>query len=481
MFGSSAGFRGSVASAGRFVQKPVSGRRAYDGVRACYEQPNSKLRGLLFSSTPQTLPLRSRAWGIGLGTIIMVGVPIMIISAKTVQITLPLLLVAALVGAATRRRLSDLAIPLSGATLILCALILFAGMSALWAAYPLQAVSIVMMAAVIAIGSLILIALMRMERLEDAAHMGEGLWIGLLVGAAYTAAEALSDQAIKIWAYNLLQLGPEQLEPDRYFTWDNGVLISVHSDDLARNVVPIPLLLWPALMGVAALPARAWRRMVGALLYVLSAVAVFAATSETAKLALLAGTIGFALAWCSALAARYVLSVAWIVACLGVVPLVLMARYLEWQDADWLQLSAQLRILIWAEIARLSSEAPVFGVGADMTYFLPLELRETPSAHPSFLGFTFTHPHNAYLQIWYELGFVGAGLFAVFGVLVVQSTAKLGKEISPFALALFAAAAVQIGFSYNIWQIWFMCLFGFAVAMLAMTQNLLQRQPVRVA
>ena len=38
---------------------------------------------------------------------------------------------------------------------------------------------------------------------------------------------------------------------------------------------------------------------------------------------------------------------------------------------------------------------------------------------------------------------------------------------------MFAGAAIQIGFSYSIWQIWFLCLFGFAAAMFALGQNIL--------
>jgi hypothetical protein len=47
--------------------------------------------------------------------------------------------------------------------------------------------------------------------------------------------------------------------------------------------------------------------------------------------------------------------------------------------------------------------------------------------------------------------------------------------LQPFALAMFASAAVLVGFSYGMWQIWFMCLFGFAAAMYGLGQGLLQQ------
>ena len=430
----------------------------------------------MFSSVPQTMPVKSRAWGIGLGTLIMVGVPIVIMSAKTVQITLPLLLVGACWGSLARDQRDRLKPRLDAAMPALAAFILYAGLSGLWAADPWAAVSVSLKAVVVLLGSLLLIELARTEPIEDALHMGEGLWIGLLVGLLYMTAEAASDQAIKIWAYNLVGLGPEMLEPARYFTWENGRLISVHSDDLTRNIVPAPLLLWPALMAASVLTSRLWRTVVVLLLILLSATAVFLASSETAKLALLAGALTFALARYSAPFTRYALSAAWIAACLGVVPAAYLARHLELQNARWLQLSAQLRITIWDEIARKVPDAPWLGVGANMTYDTAPVMHEAPAAVSSWAGeSTIAHPHNVYLQTWYELGFVGAALLMLVGLLLLRKAAHFDTSQRPFALALFAAGAVQIAFSYNTWQLWFMCLFGFAAAMFALGQRLLER------
>ena len=216
----------------------------------------------MFSSPPQTSPLRSRARGIVLGTIIMVGVPIMVISAKTVQATLPILLVAASVGALAGGRSDLIKASLNAVTLSLFAYLGYAALSALWAPYPLASFLIALMGIIIAAGSLALVNLVYTERSEDALHMIEGLLIGLLVGLLYTIAEIASGQAIKMWAYNLLALSPNDLSPARYFTWENGRIIAIHRDDLSRNVVPIPLLIWPALMGATVLREQAWRRLV---------------------------------------------------------------------------------------------------------------------------------------------------------------------------------------------------------------------------
>jgi O-antigen ligase len=109
-----------------------------------------------------------------------------------------------------------------------------------------------------------------------------------------------------------------------------------------------------------------------------------------------------------------------------------------------------------------------------MTYVTQPIMQEGPAA--PWIGIPIPHPHNIYLQTWYELGLVGAALLAAFGILLLARIARLNSVQRPFVFALFGVAAVQIGFSYNLWQTWFMCLFGFAAAMSAQGINILQNQ-----
>ena len=322
----------------------------------------------MFSSTPKSLPLATRGWGITLGTIIMVAVPTCLVSAKTVQIWLPLLLIAAVAGAVLRGQVSRLRLPFSAAAISLFGLLLYAGCSSLWSPQPQATALIVLMAVVVVAGSMLLAEVLRTERLEDALHMREGLWIGFIVGLVYTVAEAASDQSIKIWVYNTLRLEPSMLEPARFYTWHDGRVIAVHSDDLKRNAFSIPILLWPALMAAAALASAKVRSIVQFALVGLSIAAVSLSTSQTSKLALVAGFLAYAVARLSGRVARWGLSLAWVLACLGMVPAVQLLRHLQLHNSHLLQLSAQLRILIWSRIAQLVPDAPILGVGADMTY-----------------------------------------------------------------------------------------------------------------
>lgn len=399
----------------------------------------------------------ARAWGIALGTLLLVGIVALIVSAKTVQVLFPLLLAGAVLGALFQATIPEL----RPGPVMLCLLVFlgYAAVSALWAPAALVALGMASLALVIAAAGFTLFRLLGDAPLSGALHMAEGLWIGFGVGLMYALAETLSDQAIKIWVYNLLGLKPGMLEPARYFTWDAGRLIAVHSNDLKRNALSIPLLLWPALLATRPL-VRPWRIGVTSVLLGLTGWVVFAEPGQTTKLAFIAGTLSFILARFTLRAARGVLMAAWGLACLGAVPAALLLHKLGLQDAPWLQPSGQQRILIWNEIAHLVLQAPLLGVGANMTYVLKPPVHNVPASAPDLLAYAIPHPHNVYLQVWFELGSIGALLFLAVGLCCLSRTASLKETEQPYALALFAAGATAIGSSYSMWQIWLMCLAG---------------------
>ncbi len=111
------------------------------------------------------------------------------------------------------------------------------------------------------------------------------------------------------------------------------------------------------------------------------------------------------------------------------------------------------RVDIWTFTAARMSEKPLFGWGLD--------------ASRIFKGQIPLHPHDAPLQLWFELGVPGAILGALAWAFVFGQFAKAADRCRLFAAAGSATASVCFivgAFSFSIWQEWWFCLCALAFA-----------------
>ncbi|HZZ69589.1 MAG TPA: O-antigen ligase family protein [Phenylobacterium sp.] len=76
------------------------------------------------------------------------------------------------------------------------------------------------------------------------------------------------------------------------------------------------------------------------------------------------------------------------------------------------------------------------------------------------------HPHNNPLQVWMELGVVGAVLAAAFWVVVLSGLSRAKPSLAMAATAACAATYLLFGVNFGVWQEWWLGL-GAVVAMLA--------------
>jgi O-antigen ligase len=174
-----------------------------------------------------------------------------------------------------------------------------------------------------------------------------------------------------------------------------------------------------------------------------------------------------------------VMVVAWLVACLAVVPLTMVGHGLGLHNAKWLPVSAQHRFVIWNFTAEQTLKSPLIGVGAEMTYVLGQRVKPPTDKMPGelFARRLNRHAHNAYLQTWFELGLVGALLLAALGLAILRRIDKLPSYTRIYGFAMFASGAVLASSSYGMWQIWFMALYGMAVPMFALGQRMMDTNP----
>jgi O-antigen ligase len=221
-----------------------------------------------------------------------------------------------------------------------------------------------------------------------------------------------------------------------------------------KNAVSVLALLAPLAIGQAALPT--WARLG------LAAATLAVATllpGESARLAAIAGVVATALAlalprWTGpalGIGAALLLLLA---------PALVHLGFAGGVEAAGLPFSAAHRLLIWDFVAARIWDSPWIGWGMDAARAIPggglppdaamlgrfgLSARASDFAVVQLLPL---HPHNAALQVWLELGAVGAVLAAW---LLVQL--GLAARSAPAAGCL-AAALVTAMLSYGVWQYW---------------------------
>lgn len=119
--------------------------------------------------------------------------------------------------------------------------------------------------------------------------------------------------------------------------------------------------------------------------------------------------------------------------------------------------SALHRAEIWGHAATRALEAPVIGHGVDASRSLPVR-DETSRFSPLERSLLPLHPHNAFLQIWLELGAVGAALAGALLWRLLDLTRRVTTGgAMPATLGYAASALAMAAAAYGLWQAWWMC------------------------
>jgi O-antigen ligase len=218
--------------------------------------------------------------------------------------------------------------------------------------------------------------------------------------------------------------------------------------------------LWLPLVAAAPLP-----RSARAAILLGGAGVLLALPGESPKLAVIAAGLAGAVAWALPRTAPRLLG-AVLAGAIVLMPALLgpvLARGVP--VGNWPP-SAAHRLLIWDFTIGRIAERPLAGWGMEASRSVPGH-RDPPSAallerfdladparaawipHSQMLPL---HPHNGPLQLWLELGVVGAGLAALL-VLLLAFRARAGTHPA-IATAMLASAAVTAMLSFGLWQEW---------------------------
>lgn len=114
--------------------------------------------------------------------------------------------------------------------------------------------------------------------------------------------------------------------------------------------------------------------------------------------------------------------------------------------------SAIHRLHIWQFSAERIAEKPLAGWGLDASRIIPGGNIEVIQDGASMQ----LHPHNAPLQVWLELGVPGALGLAAIVLIALLSFRRLPNEAQAASLAATTAALAIASLSFGIWQHWWL-------------------------
>jgi O-antigen ligase len=228
-----------------------------------------------------------------------------------------------------------------------------------------------------------------------------------------------------------------------------------------RPALTLLVLAPPLLTALAARKHRALALAVAAFI----AAAILQSDSGAAKLGMLITAAGYAVArWSRRIALGA--ATAAIVLALALAPVVgdLLQGAIPPRAHEVLATSnSQARVDIWRSFGAAVRYQPWFGAGFGPGASFP-ESPDLADLDPAYRAFLVAgHPHNAALQIWSELGAVGAFLALFVLCLVLRSLSRLPAASFAAGIAVMVAAATVSFVGHGLWQGWWAASIGAAI------------------
>lgn len=242
--------------------------------------------------------------------------------------------------------------------------------------------------------------------------------------------------------------------------------------DVKQNKAIFLLALWFYLSFIPVVPNKTWAyRFFYISLYALMVHLTFISKSASAQIIIvIAPFLAFIM---YALPARRVLQLTLAVSIFltAAMPFgaVWVYRNTDWRTNPNLNDSVRSRIEIWDQAARRTFEKPLLGWGLDSASKLPNRNEVTVITYvPDPKPIAHLHPHNAPIQIWFELGAVGAAmaaaLFAFFYRRIRTVESAVAQKFAAFSWAVTFLYTLSI---WGIWQSWFTATLCFMAVMTA--------------
>ena len=373
--------------------------------------------------------------------------PVGVIAPKALA---PLLFVLGIWLLLRRVRLGQIRRPFQGRMAMLAgAIAVWSLLSVLWALDTPAALMTFAKLVGVLLSALLLLDGLRDLSLDDHAPLRKALLLSFGLSAVLLGLESLSGAAAHQWFYDL---------QDRRNEFDETIL--------NRAEALLLLAVWPAALTLWWSGRRVWP-----LIAILAAGAiVVTGVSNSNHAAMAVAFIIVPIAWYLGPWLQRILAVLIVAGVLAapLLPATLLAPE-KWADhIGESYYSALHRLHIWEFAAGKIGQAPLLGWGMDAARRIPGGDTKLPGGG-NVMG---VHPHNASLQIWLELGGVGAVLAAAFLALLWCRAGKLATNHErAAATGLLLAGFVVAHLSFGIWQTWWMAALALSGTVFALAQR----------
>lgn len=329
----------------------------------------------------------------------------------------------------------------------------------LWAYAPLKALGDAVLLALFILHLLFLPRVL--ERLEavQIQAIARGILIGFLLAGVFVCYEIWMRDAIVRFVLTYFP----QLERGlpRHGTIQDGQVVRMGGNISTRSSAVLALFWCPAVLA-ATCHTRGRARLLSFLAIAAMSLIVLLhpnTESQSAQLVLVIAAVTLGLALGLPKLAPWLVGAALACNLFLIVPASIALFRADMHLSPSLFPSAQARVIIWNYTAERVLENPILGVGSNSTRYLDEDRvkRGEVTVPPGYVAApqTRAHPHNVYLQIWYELGIVGVLAFAVLGFSVLRRITTLPEPSRALALTHAAACMTVIVSTYGMWQAWF--------------------------
>lgn len=391
--------------------------------------------------------------------------PLAVVSAPALAISLVLLVVASLLGAGTPWGLR----PQWRDPLLLAALafLAWAGATAIWSLSPADTLlRLAKLAWIVAAFWVVLYAGAATEKsVPGSQRLFEVFALGTIAAVVLVAVERASQG----WFFEALSLDQPHPDPD------------IEATRVYKGVAALVVVSWFLLPQMLA---RFGRPLTLAVVSALGLLVLWAG-SRSAALAFGAAALSYALAW--RFDRRFLAALR-----IGAVGMVLLlpaaglfghgpfVSAISAAASTGLEVSgsAAHRAYIYDFVVRAIWQRPVVGWGLEAASALPDAEQVVPSLDRNLLP---SHPHNSVLEVWVETGAIGAILGAVLLWFILRriENALPRRDARAAAVAAFTAFFVISLLSFSLWATWWLSLAVFAGFLCRFVNG--ERRPAREA